>query len=72
MQVLGLYFCVLEDGKSGTETCKSLIIVINCILLSVFVCLCINYKNMNGMSILTFSNAQQKLSTTAKHIGKSS
>ena len=36
--------------KSGAETCKRLILVIRCILLSVFVGQYINCKNMHGMN----------------------
>jgi len=38
--LLGLYYCILklpEDGTHGAETCRSLMVVMKCILLSAFV-----------------------------------
>jgi hypothetical protein len=57
--------------QPGAETCRGLILVTNCILLSLFVCLCINYKNVQGMSNIKIANAQQKLSTITKDKGNS-
>ena len=41
--------------RPGRETVKRLILVINCIVLSSFVCWCVNYKNMYGMNNIKFA-----------------
>ena len=39
-----------ENDKPGAETCRNLILVVNCILLSAFVGWYIEFKNKRGMS----------------------
>jgi hypothetical protein len=62
--VLGLYSFVLKNSwgwHPGAETCRTLILVMNCILLSAHVDWCINCKNTYGMNNIKFMYCLSKV-----------